>query len=195
MPRNYIFLGVEFLLAKCMTEASSEDYADQSLHFKCTSTHISHSWTLDTTYSLTQTLLPPPNPTLNSTSTTQNYRFAHCKTIDCRRPGRGCLKEKWCIPLDLLRLSWLVVALLLPILGLTWRTPSHDSRLSPWWKWILSCRREWWGLLSSVSSQEPPITYESLVNSSYYGKWMKAKLIEWTCNIKNTMYESVIIPQ
>jgi hypothetical protein len=125
MPRNYIYLGVQFLLAKCMTEeASSEDCADQFFHFKCTSTHISHSWTLDTTYSLTQTLLPPPNPTLNSTSTTQNYRFAHCKTINCRRPGRGCLKKKWCIPLDLLRLSWLVIALLFPREGLTWRAPA-----------------------------------------------------------------------
>jgi len=123
MPKNYIFLGVEFLLAKCMTEASSEDYADQLLHFKCISTHISHSLTLDTTYSLTQTLRPPPNPTLNSTSTTQSYRFAHCKIINCRRPGRGCLK-KWCIPLDLLRLSWLAVALLLPIHGLTWCAPA-----------------------------------------------------------------------
>jgi hypothetical protein len=28
MPRNYIYIGVEFLLAKCMTEAFSEDYAD-----------------------------------------------------------------------------------------------------------------------------------------------------------------------
>ena len=124
MPKNYIFLGVEFLLAKCMTEASSEDYADQLLHFKCISTHISHSLTLGTIYSLTQTVLPPPNPTLNSTSTTQSYRFAHCKTINCRRTRWGCLKKKWCIPLDLPRLWWWAVALLLPIQGLTWRTPS-----------------------------------------------------------------------
>jgi len=127
MPRNYIYLGVQFLLAKCMTEASSEDYADQLFHFKCTSTHISHSWMLDTTYSLTQTLLPPPNPTLNSTPTTQSYRFAYCKTINCRRTGRGCLKKKWCTPLDLLKLWWLAVALLLPIQGLTWRTPSTTA--------------------------------------------------------------------
>ena len=124
MPRNYIYLGGEFLLPKCMTEASYEDYADQLFRFKCTSTPISHSWTLDTTYSLTQTLLPPPNPTLNSTSTTQSYRFAPCKTMNCRRPGRGCLKKKWCIPLDILRLSWLAVALLFPREGLTWRAPA-----------------------------------------------------------------------
>jgi len=124
MPRNYVYVCVECLLAKCMTKASSEDCADQLFHFKCTLTHISHSWTLDTTYSLTQTFRPPPNPTSNSTSTTQSYRFAHGKTINCRRPGRGCLKKKWCIPLDLLRLWWLAVALLLPIHGLTWRAPA-----------------------------------------------------------------------
>jgi hypothetical protein len=123
MPRNYIYIGVEFLLAKCMTEAFSEDYADHWFHFKCTSTHISHSWTRNTTYSLTETLLPPPNPTLNSTFTTQSYRFAHYKTINCRRPGRTRSKE-WCIPLDLVRLSWLVVALLLPRDGLKWRAPA-----------------------------------------------------------------------
>lgn len=43
MPKNFVFLGVEFLLAKCMTKAFSEDCADQWYHFKYTSTHVSRS--------------------------------------------------------------------------------------------------------------------------------------------------------
>ena len=65
----------------------------------------------------------PERSIMNPTSTTQSYLFAHCKTINCRHSGRGCLK-KWCIPLDLLRLPWLANALLFLRQELTWRAPA-----------------------------------------------------------------------
>jgi len=126
MPRNYIYLGVQFLLAKCMTEASSEDYADQLLHFKCTSTHISHSWTLDNESNIHNPELSIRALQDNKLQTFRKRLFE--EVVHPTRPTQAAMVSK-CITFSKTR---------------TYMTcPSHDSRLSPWWKWIPSYRREW----------------------------------------------------
>jgi hypothetical protein len=48
MPKNFIFLGIEFFIAKRMFRATSKDRADRYCYFKYTSTRSLHSWTHDT---------------------------------------------------------------------------------------------------------------------------------------------------
>ena len=115
MPRNFIFLSIQLLVAKGMTKAFFEDRADQWYRLKCISIRSLHSWMHDTICNPTKTLSAILLNTISSiaqvTSTCRKTRHSsHLK-----RTCWNTLMGKNSVPLDLLRLSWWVVTLMLMV--------------------------------------------------------------------------------
>ena len=132
MPHNFIFLGVEFLVAKCKTNACSEDSADQWYRFKYTSTRSSHSWMRNIICGPTQTLTILLNYMVATASTARSCTLGR-KVRNPNPHGRTCLDIPTMtrrIPLALYRLScmsWFVVALLLMEEETKWHTLTTAS--------------------------------------------------------------------
>ena len=143
MPTNYIYISVECLLSKCMTKASSEDCADQLFHFKYTSTP--YIALLNARYYLQPNtdITASPKPHIEFGIHNLELPIRALQDNKLQTPGKRLFEEEVVHPTRPSHAVMVSSCFTFSKIRTYMTCPSNDSRLSPWWKWTLSCRREW----------------------------------------------------